>query len=47
MRERYLGGKRNLEKLYDEIHKVERFNQEIVRDHADTLSNHELDERRL
>ena len=46
-RERYLAGKKKLDQLYHESHKIEDFNQEVVRDHADTLANHELEERRL
>ena len=38
--------KREIDDLTQQIHELEVFNQQVVRDHVDALSTHELDERR-
>lgn len=38
--------KREIDDLTQQIHELEVFNQQVVRDHVDALSTHELNERR-
>ena len=45
-REKYLKNKQELEQILNEIQQLESFNQEVVKDHVDSLSTHELEERR-
>ena len=45
-RERYLHYKTKVEDLMREIHEKEVFNQQVVKDHVDALSAHELEERK-
>ena len=45
-REKYLYNKQRLEAITKEIMDIENFNQQLVRDHVDVLSTHELEERR-
>ena len=45
-RTQYLMNKREIDDLTQQIHEVEVFNQQVVRDHVDALSTHELNERR-
>ena len=45
-REKYLKNRQELEQISNEIQQLESFNQEVVKDHVDSLSTHELEERR-
>ena len=45
-RERYLHYKTKVETLMLQIHEAEDFNQQVVKDHVDCLSSHELEERK-
>lgn len=45
-RDRYISNQSRLDQMQNEIIDVENFNQQLVRDHVDTLATHELDERR-
>ena len=45
-REQYIAYKSRVEELMKKIHETEEFNQQIVKDHVDTLGAHELEERR-
>ena len=45
-RTQYLMNKREIDDLTQQIHELEVFNQQVVRDHVDALSTHELNERR-
>lgn len=45
-REKYLQYKLRVDSLLKQIHETENFNQQIVKDHVDALSAHELEERK-
>jgi|FrelakmetLWP11LW_1041352.scaffolds.fasta_scaffold276020_1 hypothetical protein len=45
-REKYLKYKLRVDSLLKQIHETEIFNQQIVKDHVDALSAHELEERK-
>lgn len=45
-RERYIANQSKLDLMQSEIMDLENFNQQLVRDHVDTLATHELEERR-
>ena len=45
-RAQYIHYKTKVETLMQQIHETEEFNQQVVKDHVDCLSSHELDERR-
>ena len=38
--------KEKVEDLLSQIHEVEIFNQQVVKDHVDALASHELEERK-
>ena len=45
-RGQYMHYKERVEELLRQIHETEAFNQEVVKDHVDALSSHELEERK-
>lgn len=45
-REKYLFNNQKLEAITKEIMELEVYNQQLIRDHVDALSFHELEERR-
>ena len=46
-RERYVQYKARVDQLMSQIQETEVFNQQVVKDHVDSLSSHELEERKM
>ena len=46
-REKYVQYKARVDQLMSQIQETEVFNQQVVKDHVDSLSAHELEERKM
>ena len=46
-REKYVQYKARVDQLMSQIQETEVFNQQVVKDHVDSLSSHELEERKM